>query len=259
MRNGSLERFDREQSTPVDHLATAGAEAVARGACGAMLYDASRVDQPGPAIFDLEGWRDRGSLAQSAGGRGTVAFLQDDTRRWVLRHYRRGGLIARVSADRYLWFGEGRVRSFREWRLLRRLAGWRLPVPVPVAARYERLGLTYSADLITEELPTRLTLAQALRAAPLDAAGWRSIGSCIGQFHARGVQHADLNAHNVLLGDASAVYVLDFDRGRVRARGAWEQSVLRRLHRSLQKVTQGLPPDRFSEQQWQWFIEGCAH
>jgi 3-deoxy-D-manno-octulosonic acid kinase len=243
---------------PVDHLATAGAEAVARGACGAMLYDASRVDQPGAAIFDREYWRDRGSLGETAGGRGTVAFMQDDTRRWVLRHYRRGGLIARLSADGYLWFGEERVRSFREWRLLRQLAAWRLPVPVPVAARYERSGLTYRADLITEELPTRLTLARALQVAPLDAARWRSVGSCIGQFHAHGVQHADLNAHNVLLGEAGAAYVLDFDRGRIRNRGGWEQGVLQRLRRSLLKVTDGLPPDRCGEQQWQWLIEGCA-
>jgi 3-deoxy-D-manno-octulosonic acid kinase len=221
-----------------------------------MLYDASRVDQPGAAIFAREYWRERGSVVESSGGRGTVAFLRDDTRRWVLRHYRRGGLIARLSADGYLWLGEERVRSFREWRLLRRLADWRLPVPVPVAARYERSGLTYRADLITEELPTRLTLAQALQAAPLDAARWRAIGTCIGQFHARRVQHADLNAHNVLLGEAGAVYVLDFDRGRIRTRGGWERSVLQRLRRSLLKVTQGLPAGRWGEQQWKWFIEG---
>lgn len=48
-----------------------------------------------------------------------------------------------------------------------------------------------------------------------------------------GVHHADLNAHNILLADDGAVYVLDFDRGRIRARGAWENNVLARLHRSL--------------------------
>ena len=42
------------------------------------------------------------SLEETAGGRGAVAFLRDGERRWVLRHYRRGGLVARVLDDTYL-------------------------------------------------------------------------------------------------------------------------------------------------------------
>ena len=90
-------------------------------------------------------------------------------------------------------------------------------MPAPVAARYERSGSFYRADLITEELPTRRTLAGALAAAPLAPAHWRAVGACIGRLHAHGVHHADLNAHNLLLGDDGTVYVLDFDRGRIRA------------------------------------------
>ena len=58
---------------------------------------------------------------RAAGGRGTVAFVRDGERRWVLRHYRRGGLVARLLDDRYLWTGADRTRAFREWRLLREL------------------------------------------------------------------------------------------------------------------------------------------
>jgi 3-deoxy-D-manno-octulosonic acid kinase len=235
-----------------------GREAMARIARGAMLYDASRVSQPTTAVFERAHWRERAALEETAGGRGTIAFLRDGPRRWVLRHYCRGGLMVHVSADGYLWTGEARARSFLEWRLLRQLVEWQMPVPVPVAARYVRAGLLYRADLITEELPTRLTVAQALRAAPLDAARWHELGRCVGKLHSRGVQHADLNAHNLLLGEEEPVYVLDFDRGRIRSRGAWEQAVLQRLRRSLVKVTAGLPADRFGEPQWQWLLEGCA-
>jgi 3-deoxy-D-manno-octulosonic acid kinase len=70
------------------------------------------------------------------------------------------------------------------------------------------------------------------------------------------VQHADLNAHNVLLGEHHAVYVLDFDRGRIRERGAWEQDVLERLRRSLRKVTAELPADRIGDTQWQTLLAG---
>ncbi|HSJ99528.1 MAG TPA: 3-deoxy-D-manno-octulosonic acid kinase, partial [Myxococcota bacterium] len=212
---------------------SAGPEIVAPTAGGAMLYDASRSSQPDPRIFDRGHWRARGSLEEAAGGRGTVAFLRDGEERWVLRHYRRGGLVARLLDDTYLYTGAARTRSFREFRLLRQLREWRLPVPSPVAARYVRTGAMYRADLITEELPTRRTLAQALAAAPLSAAAWRAVGTCVGRLHARGVHHADLNAHNLLIGEDGAVYVLDFDRGRVPTRGAWEQAVLERLRRSL--------------------------
>jgi 3-deoxy-D-manno-octulosonic acid kinase len=236
---------------------SAGPEIVAPTARGAMLYDASRCDQPDERIFDRDAWRVRGALEETAGGRGSIAFIRDGERRWVLRHYRRGGLVARVLDDTYLWHGAARTRSFREWRLLRLLREWRLPVPCPVAARCSRSGALYRADLITEELPTRRTLAQALANAPLDAGSWRAVGACVGQLHARGVHHADLNAHNLLLAEDGAVYVLDFDRGQVRARGAWEQAVLERLKRSLVKVSAGLPAGRFDAAAWVALLAGC--
>ena len=223
-----------------------------------MLYDASRCSQPDPRLFDRETWRDRGALEEETGGRGTVAFVRDGGRRWVLRHYRRGGFVARLLDDAYLWTGADRTRAFREWRLLRELRAAGLPVPVPVAARYERHGLLYRADLLTEELPTRLTLGRSLQHAPLADSTWRAVGACIGRLHARGVHHADLNAHNLLLGAGDAVYVLDFDRGRIRARGAWEQAVLARLLRSLRKVSAALPPGRFDDAAWQALLAGLG-
>jgi 3-deoxy-D-manno-octulosonic acid kinase len=237
---------------------SAGPETLAPTARGAMLYDASRCGQPDERIFAREHWRAAGSLQEAAGGRGTVAFIRDGGRRWVLRHYRRGGLVAQLLGDRYLWTGADRTRACREWRLLRELRAAGLPVPVPVAARYERRGLFYRADLLTEELPTRLTLAQALQQGPLDRAQWRAVGACIGRLHAHGVHHADLNAHNLLLGDDGTVYVLDFDRSRIRPRGTWEQAVLERLRRSLRKVTAGLPADRCGESAWQALLQGIG-
>lgn len=237
---------------------SAGTEIVAPTARGAMLYDASRCSQPDERIFDHAAWRARGALEETAGGRGSIAFIRDGERRWALRHYRRGGLVARLLDDSYLYTGADRTRAFREWRLLHQLRAWQLPVPGPVAARYVRSGLVYRADLITEELPTRRTLAHALAAGPLELDTWHRVGACVGRLHARGVRHADLNAHNLLVADDASVYVLDFDRGRVSARGPWEQAVLARLKRSLLKVTGGLPADRFDEAAWEALLAGCG-
>jgi 3-deoxy-D-manno-octulosonic acid kinase len=235
----------------MNSTAAAGVEALVPIAGGAMLYDASRVGQPGRGLFTPAYWRERGALEEMPGGRGTVSFVSvHEGERWVLRHYRRGGLVARVVDDAYLYTGAERTRSFREWRLLRQLRDWHLPVPVPIAAAYRRLGLFYRADLITAELPTRRTLAMALRGEPLAGETWQAVGRCIARFHAHGVQHADLNAHNLLLDEAGAVYLIDFDRGRIRRRGDWESAVLARLQRSLLKVTAGLPADRYGDAQW---------
>lgn len=225
---------------------------------GAMLYDASLAGQADESWFDLDRWQGPGAVERQPGGRGAIAYLRDGERRWVLRHYRRGGAVAGLLGDRYFYAGAGRTRAFREWRLLRELAALDLPAPRPVAARYRRHGLFYRADLLTVELPARLTLAQALATGPIAAERWADVGRCIGAFHAQGVRHADLNAHNVVMGPGRDVYLLDFDRGRIVARGAWETTVLARLQRSLVKVTVALPADRFGSAQWQQLLAGCG-
>ena len=134
-----------------------------------------------------------------------------------------------------------------------------LPVPAPIAARYVRGLLTYRADLITEHLPDSRTLADAITGAQLPREQWSAVGQTIARFHREGVHHADLNAHNIMLEHAVAprVYLLDFDRGRIEARGSWEQEVLARLRRSLEKIRGAACSDvelRGRSEQW-W--SGC--
>jgi 3-deoxy-D-manno-octulosonic acid kinase len=223
---------------------------------GGILYDASSFVKPDERAFEREHWAQLGRLIDARGGRGGVAFIDSDRGHWVLRHYRRGGAIARIVSDRYLWFGAQRTRSFREWRLLAELTRLALPVPAPIAARYERRSLLYRADLITERLPSSRTLADAVTGNALAADAWYAIGKTIQRFHAHGVHHADLNAHNIMLGAAPCVYLLDFDRGRIRARGSWEAAVLARLRRSLDKIARERRDVRFGEDDWRRLLEG---
>jgi 3-deoxy-D-manno-octulosonic acid kinase len=230
-------------------------EGLLRIAGGGILYDASRSRKPGAEVFDAAYWRSQGSLQEIVGGRASIAIVGTGAQRWVLRHYRRGGFIARFSRDRYLWLGESRTRSFAEWRLLAELRRRGLPVPAPVAARYVRSALTYRADLITEHLPDTRTLADAITGAELPRESWEAIGATIARFHREGVHHADLNAHNILLGaDPSQVYLLDFDRGRIEPRDAWEQDVLARLRRSLEKIKGQRANVAFGDAQWNWLL-----
>lgn len=231
-----------------------------RVSSGGILYDAARLRKPAAELFDPAHWRAQGALQELAGGRASVALVTAGDERWVLRHYRRGGFIARLSRDRYLWLGETRTRSFREWRLLADLRRRGLPVPAPIAARYVRGALTYTADLITEHLPDCRTLADAITAASLTREQWAAIGGTIAAFHREGVHHADLNAHNIMLQHTAAprVYLLDFDRGRIEPRGPWERQVMGRLRRSLEKIRAQRSDVRFGEEEWQWLRQGYA-
>ena len=229
-------------------------------ATGVMLADPNGLGNPAlraeEALFDPNFWTARGELAAASGGRGAAWYVGSAAHPWVLRHYRRGGLIARLSQDRYVWSGEDRVRAFAEWRLLFYLAQRGLSVPKPVAAFYRRAGLTYRCDLITQRIAHAEALGAALASTALGEAVWRAIGAAIARMHCHGVDHADLNAHNILLEANSAVSVIDFDRGRLRAPGAWTTNNLSRLQRSLMKIAAGLPPDRYTPDSWKYLMAG---
>ena len=229
-------------------------------ATGVMLADPHALgnarQEPVESLFDPNHWSARGELAAVAGGRGSAWFIGNAENPWVLRHYRRGGFIARVTADQYWWLGEERVRAFAEWRLLAYLRQWGLRIPRPVAAWYRRAGLTYRCDLITERIINARSLSAALAVGELAQDGWQAIGLAIARLHAQGVDHADLNAHNILLDDNFNISIIDFDRGRLRAPGAWRSSNLARLRRSLAKITESLPPGRFTPEAWNHLLAG---
>jgi 3-deoxy-D-manno-octulosonic acid kinase len=227
---------------------------------GVMLADPNDLGNvpasEAESLFDPQYWAARGELAAASAGRGSAWFVGSAANPWVLRHYRRGGLIARISEDRYVWAGEERVRAFAEWRLLAALARRGLPVPEPVAAWYRRQGPIYRCDLITRRIAHAEALSAVLTSRALAPGSWRAIGEVVARLHASGGDHADLNAHNILLDDQGAVSVIDFDRGRLRAPGAWTAGNLRRLHRSLTKISLVLPPGRFSREAWDSFLDG---
>jgi 3-deoxy-D-manno-octulosonic acid kinase len=223
---------------------------------GAILYDASRASNLAPAWFEPDFWRDRGDLEGEARGRGTAYFFRNGDRHYVLRHYRRGGLIAKMVQDQYLWHNEPRTRPFAELQLTYHLHHAGLPVPAPIGARYVRSGIGYTGDFITERLMGVESLAGWLRARALPILNWIAIGRCIRGFHELGVCHADLNAHNVLVGEDGVVHLIDFDRGALRKPGLWCDGNLVRLRRSLVKLAYGLPPEHFSEADWHGLLDG---
>ena len=202
---------------------------------GAILFDRKHLRQASPDWFSPEKWGERARPVDS-GGRGGAWFIDAPSSQCVLRHYRRGGLAARFSRDRYLWHGPDKTRSFAEFRLTRALLARGLPVPRPVAASYVRDGMFYRASILLERLMDVRTLAD-LAAKTEGQAPWESTGRLVARFHRAGLDHADLNAHNILFDGNGHGWLIDFDRGRLRIPAtAWREQNLARLRRSLLKL-----------------------
>jgi len=198
---------------------------------GAMLYDAARISRPAAALFDAGSYGDR-AQAVAAGGRQAAWFVQGEFGEGVLRHYRRGGMVARFSDRDYFWLGADSTRGFKEFRLLESLAAQGLPVPAPLAAAYWRQGLTYKAAIIVERLPAVQPLALLL-----DQPVWEAVADAVARMHHAGVWHADLNAYNILIDATGKAWIIDFDRGHQGGvTAAARAGNLRRLRRSLEKV-----------------------
>ena len=203
---------------------------------GAILVDAGLATQVGPEWFEPDWWSQQGLLQPVPGGRGGVGRLFTTSGDLVLRHYRRGGAVAGLLGDRYLWTGQTHCRSLAEFRLLDTMYRRSLPVPQPIAARYVRHGVGYTADLITRFLPGAKTLAEHILDEHYSLADFANIGRTLARFHVAGVYHADLNAHNILYSGVR-VYLIDFDRGRMRSPAEpWQRANLARLKRSLLKL-----------------------
>ncbi len=224
----------------------------------AIWHDQDLLPQAGPESFAVDHWRALGAaVTGSAGGRSTAWFIEHDGLALLLRHYYRGGFIARFNRDLFLGRRVARSRAMREFSLLRQMRELGLPVPRPVAARMlPCLGLWYRADIIVETVPDSSDLFRILCQQALPAEQWREVGRIIRQVHDAGVWHADLNCHNILLDAAGAVWIVDFDRCEFRDQGPWREANLARLRRSLLKESGKHAPFHWDNDDWESLLAG---
>ena len=194
-------------------------------------------------------------------GRGTVWWQRVGEQTFLWRHYRRGGWVGRLIEDRFLRQPRARSRAMAEFALLQRMRGWGLPVPRPAAARWQAAGpLYYRADILLQRLEGAQDLSVTLQQRPLSADEWQAVGRAIATLHAHGVHHADLNCHNLMHEPwaGGRVWIIDFDRGDVRAPGRWQAANLTRLRRSLRKEAGRLPGWHWVEADWAALLAGYA-
>jgi 3-deoxy-D-manno-octulosonic acid kinase len=193
----------------------------------------------------LEAWACGAGSVEIARGRGSVRAREaplsgpDGSRRWVCRHYRRGGWAAPLLGDRYLAGELG--RPFHELTVsdVARARGVR--TPAVVAGAVYGAGVLRRADLVTEQVPCARSLATWLLDVPepdLEQDLLRRAGHALGELERARVLHGDASAGNFLLPTAGPAWIVDLDRGTASSleRPAFIGRMRRRLERSLRKI-----------------------
>jgi len=226
-----------------------------------IQYDELIFPDPDNISFDPIVLEKLNVITGSATGRGTAYYLLISGVELVLRKYRRGGLIAKILNKNYIWRGLQHTRPWKEWNLLTDMLKLGLPVPQPVACRVGKINFIftffYDADFIMTRIKNSTSLSVRLINGELDDKIWQEIGQTIQQFHKHGFNHADLNAHNILLNDMNKVFLIDFDKCQwMPPAVSWQQLNIARLKRSLLKLNQIETSFHYSNKNWQVLLDG---
>jgi 3-deoxy-D-manno-octulosonic acid kinase len=199
-------------------------------------------------------------ITQTASGRGLVYFFSALGENCVLRHYYRGGLVAKLSNDKFISKALEQSRPYKELNLLAKLHSAGLNVPKPIAARLKHANFTYTADIITGTIPRAQELHEHILKQPLEHSIWEKIGATLHKMHDLQACHYDINVKNILLqkdGEQSkTVYLLDFDGCKIRNGDTWKSANLARFKRSLEKQRTKYSPYCYDDDCWESIERG---
>ncbi|TQV77540.1 3-deoxy-D-manno-octulosonic acid kinase [Aliikangiella marina] len=206
--------------------------------------------------FDIDTWKLKGAVTGQSKGRNITWFIGHQEGEWVLRHYYRGGLVAKLSKDEYFFTSLENTRCYAELVLLETMFQQGLPVPKPIAGRVTRSGFFYRNDILIEKIPNAQDLVARLQSEKLSEAGWHAIGSLIAKFHLAGIYHSDLNAHNILIDSEFKFWLIDFDKCCKKVpQKKWQLANLRRLKRSFEKESLIHEKFYFDDKSWRWLLQ----
>ena len=206
--------------------------------------------------FDSAYWQANAETENVFGGRGGSIKINLHGRPAILRQYLRGGMVARLSIDRYLWLGKTRTRAWREWSTLKQAMEAGLPVPTPLGVCVCRDGLLYRAAIITAYIDNSETLAERITHTALGQKSWHRLGLLLKHFQGLYFRHADLNANNILIDKRDQFFIIDFDKARMMKNlDDWQWLPLRRLQRSLEKIDRQ-QKIHYRLTDWQALIDG---
>lgn len=211
--------------------------------------------------FDSDFWQGQEITKEQSAGRGSVNFVENEQGQFAIRKYLRGGLISKYIHARFFFAGAKKTRPYQELDLLEYMQEQRLPAPEPIAGTCKKFGFAYEASIMTRIIPDAAELFQVILTANSKGNKWPKInwyvlGSTIRRFHDAGIDHADLNCHNIMLDMNNKIWLIDFDKCQRRNGKGWQQNNLARLKRSLDKEAELYEEFEYHHSDWQTLLEG---
>jgi 3-deoxy-D-manno-octulosonic acid kinase len=207
--------------------------------------------------FDSSFWQSQDALSGTGNGRGEVWFINSQFGQFVIRRYRRGGIIAKFNNSLFVFTGLENTRPWLELSLLEKMNSLSLPVPRPIGGVFRLQYGFYQAELLTETIKDAEDLFDIIKSNRSDQVNWNEIGQVIKRFHNHGIYHSDLNCHNIMIDNQHKVWVIDFDKcEQKKPNQDWMKSNIDRLKRSIGKESNKHSNFHVSEELWQAFLEG---
>lgn len=153
-------------------------------------------------------------------GRGKITKFNYENCSYILRLFRRGGLVSKLNSNLFLrsFFNTGSFRPYWEFEVLVKLINQGIKVPTPKVAIVKKIvGNLYHGALVTKELIGSKNLLDLITAADRDFNMLIEVSYLAGIETAKtiqaGIYHVDLHPGNVLCLQNTA-YLIDFDKAR---------------------------------------------
>ncbi|HEV8341062.1 MAG TPA: lipopolysaccharide kinase InaA family protein [Candidatus Binatia bacterium] len=199
-----------------------------------------------------------GEVAPDFFGRSQLKyFCLDNGQSVLIRAYRRGGWVRRVTKDVYFTWPP---RPLKEAAITEEVRRRGIPTLEILAAWVERIwGPFYRGWLVSRELTGACDLWTALeKRLYVGREGellLQNVAQTLRSMHRKGIYHRDLNLKNILVrkeGNRISVYIIDFDKARLFQRPVPYHQANRTLSRLLRSARK-LDPNRqfFSQRDWQ--------
>ncbi len=182
-------------------------------------------------------------------GRAPLYQLELSGTRYLVRRFRHGGLLRRLTGRRFL----DSQRPFRELVLSDSLLRLGIATPRVVAARAQSAGFGWKLEVMTQRMEGAIDLGEVLgrvRRGEVEPRARRrvleALGDLVRRLHLHGMLHADLQPNNILVREADLepgvsgqpeLFLLDLDRsGFAKVGNAERRSQLERLYRHVARA-----------------------
>jgi len=187
-------------------------------------------------LFNIDYISKEGLIKSVMDGRGKALELEYGGKSYFLKHYIRGGFVAKISYDRYIFNSLASTRAVKEYNFLNTMNDKGLPVPKAAALQVITNHFTYKADLITCKIENEGTLYEFIKDNKMTKALWNALSTTIEKFYQENVYHSDLNAKNIIIDKDNNFFLLDFDNSYFFYDKKLFTKSMFRLERSLKKI-----------------------